>query len=114
VKLALDRERIAKAAKEAKTTLTLPEHTFISNVDDSDSTKGKTFSVSVSVTPAIVFESGKAKSLTLDPVKTEGSTVASAAVASLMARPRVRAAVAEINSFLFKLCKEEGVEITHK
>src|SRR5262245_28665414 len=84
-----------------------------------DPAKGKAFSVSVSLTPTIVFESGQAKSLTLDPVKTEGSTVASASVTSLMAVEKVsglvsRAAVTEINSFLFDLCKEEGVEVTRK
>jgi hypothetical protein len=119
VKLALDRELIAKAVKEAKATVRFPEHTFVCNVDDADPAKGKAFSVSVSLTPSIVFESGQAKSVTLDPVKTEGSTVASAAVTSLMAVEKVsglvsRAAVGEINSFLFDLCKEEGVEIARK
>ena len=119
VKLALDRELIAKAVKEAKATVKFPEHTFVCNVDDADPAKGKAFAVSVSLTPTIVFESGQAKSVTLDPVKTDGSTVASAAVTSLMAVEKVsglvsRAAVAEINAFLFDLCKEEGVEITRK
>jgi hypothetical protein len=119
VKLVLDRTLIAKAVQEAKTTVTFPEHTFICNVDDADPVKGKAFSVSVSITPAIAFENGQAQSVTLDPVKTEGSTVASAAMTSLMAVEKMsgfvsRAAAAEINSFLFSLCKEDGIEIVRK
>lgn len=119
VKLALDREMIAKAVKEAKTTVTFREHAFICNVDDADPTKGGAFSVTTTITPAIAFENGQAKSVTLGSVKTEGSAVALAAVTSLMAVEKVsgfvsRAAVAEINTFLFEKCKEDGVEIARK
>ena len=119
VKLALDRELIAKAMKEAKTTVAFPEHAFVCNVDDADAAKGKAFTVTVSATPAVVFENGQAKSVTLDPVKAEGSTVASAAVASLMTVDKVsglvsRAVVSEINSFIYKSCKETGATIVRK
>lgn len=119
VKLALDRELIAKAMKEAKTTIAFPEHAFVCNVDDADPAKGKAFSVTVSATPAIVFENGQAKAVKLEPVKAEGSTVASAAVASLMAVEKVsgllsRSVVSEINTFLYKSCKEIGATIVRK
>ena len=114
LKLALDRGLIAKAAMEAKATVSFPEHSLICNVDDKDPTKGKAFSVSVMITPAIAFENGQAKTVTLEPVKTEGSAVASAAVTSLMALEKVssvvnRAATAEINDFFFEKCKLDGV-----
>jgi hypothetical protein len=53
----------------------------------------------------------------LEPIKTEGSTVASAAVASPITVDKVsgffsRAAVAEINKFLHEKCKEEGGDRT--
>ena len=73
----------------------------------------------VAFTPAISFENGQAKSVTIEPVKTEGFAIASAAVSSLTAVDKVsgvvsRAAAAEINTFLFEKCKEDGVEITRK
>jgi hypothetical protein len=107
VKLALDRALIAKAMREVKTTVSFPEHTFICNVDDADPSKGRAFSVNATITPVITFENGQAKSVTLEPVKTEGSSVASAAVTSLIAVDKVsglvsRAAVGEINAFLFE------------
>jgi hypothetical protein len=119
VKLALDRALIAKAMKEMKTTVSFPEHTFVCNVDDADPSKGRAFSVTATITPAIAFENGQAKSVTLEPVKIEGSSVASAAVTSLIAVDKVsglvsRAAAAEINTFLFEKCKEDGVEILRK
>ena len=119
LKLALDRGLIAKAAMEAKAAVSFPEHSLICNVDDKDPTKGKAFSVSVMITPAIAFENGQAKSVTLEPVKTEGSAVASAAVSSLMALEKVssivnRAATVEINDFFFDKCKLDGVEIARK
>jgi hypothetical protein len=119
VKLALDRGLIAKAMTEGKTTVSFPEHSFICNVDDKDATKGKAFMVSVKITPAIAFEKGEAKSVTLEPVKAEGSSMASAAVTSLMAVDKVsgmvsRVAAAEINEFLFNKCKDDGVEIARK
>ena len=119
VKLALDRDIIAKAVAEAKTAATFPEHTFICNVDDKDTAKGQAFSVRVAFTPAVSFENGQAKSVAIEPVKTEGSAIASAAVSSLTAVDKVsgvvsRAAAAEINTFLFEKCNEEGVEIKRK
>jgi hypothetical protein len=119
VKLTLDRGAIAKAVTEAKTTVSFPEHSFICLVDDKDPTKGQAFSVSVKMTPVVTFENGQAKSVAVEPVKTEGSTVASAAVTSMMLVDKAsgvisRAAAAEINSFLFDHCKDEGVEIVRK
>jgi hypothetical protein len=119
VKLSLDRSLIVKAMTEAKATIALPEHAFICDVDDKDPAKGKAFSIKVMVTPAVTFESGKPKTAALEPLKTEGSTVASAAVTSLMTVDKVsgvvsRAVLAKIDQFLFEKCKEEGVEIAHK
>jgi hypothetical protein len=119
VRLSLDRSLIVKAMTETKAVMTLPEHAFICNVDDKDPTKGQAFSVKIMVTPSVTFEDRNAKSLALAQVKTEGSTVASAAVASLVTVDKVsgvisRAAVTEINKFLFEKCKDEGVEIAHK
>jgi hypothetical protein len=119
VRLSLDRSVIVKAMTEAKAIMTLPEHSFICNVEDKDPNKGQAFSVKIMVTPSVTFEDRNAKSLTLAEVKTEGSTVASAAVASLVTVDKLsgvvsRAAVGEINKFLFEKCKDEGVEIAHK
>jgi hypothetical protein len=119
VKLSLDRSLIVKAMTETKATIALPEHAFICNIDDKDPAKGKAFSIKVMVTPAVTFEGGKPKTAALEPVKIEGSTIASAAVTSLMTVDKVsgvvsRAVLAEIDNFLFEKCKEEGVEIAHK
>jgi hypothetical protein len=116
VRVSLDRGLIVKAMTEAKGTITLPEHTFICDVDDKDSAKGRAFSVKVMVTPVVTFEERKAKLAELGAVKTEGSTLASAAVASLVTFDKAsgvlsRAVVTEINKFLFERCKDEGVEI---
>jgi hypothetical protein len=119
VRVSLNRDLIVKAMTETKGTISLPEHTFICDVDDKDSAKGKAFSVKVMVTPVVTFEEREAKSAALEAVKTEGSTLASAAVASLLTFDKVsgvltRSAVAEINKFLFERCKDEGVEIPRK
>jgi len=119
VKLSLDRSLIAQAIAEAKVTVKFPEHTFVCNVDDKDPTKGKAFTVTLRFTPAVTFENGEAKSVALEPVKTEGSAVASAAATSLMAVDKVsgvvsRAATGEINDFLYSKCKDDGVEISRK
>ena len=118
VRVSLDRSLIVKAMTEAKGTITLPEHTFICDVDDKDHAK-KAFSVKVMVTPVVTFEERRAKSAALEGVKAEGSTIASAAVTSLVAFDKAsgvlsRAVVAEINKFLFERCKDEGVEIPRK
>ena len=119
VKVSLDRSLIAKAMTEAKTIMSSPEHAFICDVENKEPAKGKAFSVKVMVTPAVTFEDGNAKSVAYEPVKTEGSAVASAAVASLVTVDKVsgfvsRAVVAEINKFLYEKCKEEGVEIARR
>ena len=119
VKLALDRAPIGKAMTEAKATVSLPEHAFVCNVDDKEAAKGKAFSVTVKVSPVVSFENGEAKTVALEPVKAEGSSVASAAVTSLMAVDKVsgmvsKQAAAEVNNFLFEKCKEDGVEIARK
>jgi hypothetical protein len=116
VKLALDRGHIAKAVGEAKATVAFPEHAFTCVVDDKDPAKGQAFTVSVRITPVVGFENRQAKSVKLEPVKTEGSNLASAAVASIMAVDKAsglisRALAAEINAFLFDRCKEDGIEI---
>ena len=79
---------------EAKTIMSPPEHTFICDVEDKEPAKGKAFSVKVMVTPAVTFDDGNAKSVAFEPVKTEGSTVASAAVASLITVDKVSGFVA--------------------
>jgi hypothetical protein len=116
LKLTLDRGQIAKAMSEAKAAVAFPEHALTCVVDDKDQAKGQAFTVSVRITPAIGFENRQAKSVKFEPIKTEGSTLASAAVASLMAVDKAsgfvsRALATEINNFLFDRCKEEGIEI---
>jgi len=118
VKLSLDRALIAKAMAEGSNSVKFPEHSFICNIDDKDATKGKAFTVTLSFIPSITFEQGQAKSVTLEPIKTEGSSLASAAVSSLMAVDKVsgavsRAAASEINEFLYTKCKEDGVGVPH-
>ena len=119
LKLNLDREQMGPALSEPKATLRLPEHALTCNVDDKDPAKGVAFSVKVAMTPVVNFENGEAKSATIEPVKTEGSSVASAAVASLMAVDKVsgmvsKAVVSEVNDFLFSKCKDDGIEIKRK
>ncbi len=119
VKLALDRAPIAEAMADGSHLVKFPQHTFDCNVDDKDTAKGKAFTVSLSFTPVISFEKGQAKSVTLDAVKAEGSSLASAAVSSLMAVDKAsgvvsRAATTEINEFLYARCKEDGVAVPSK
>lgn len=114
--LNLDRGVIAKAASGETVTASFPEHTLNCNVDDADAAKGQAFSVKVSLTPVAKFEKGEAKSVSLEPVKTEGSAVASAAVTAMMAADQVSgvvssAAAAEINDFVYAKCKADGVEV---
>jgi len=116
LKLNLDRGSIAKAATEAAVTAKFPEHTLTCNVDNADASKGQAFSMKVSLTPVAKFEKGKAKSVSLEPVKTEGSAVASAAVTAMMAADKVSGFVSsttakEINEFFYTKCKADGVEI---
>lgn len=119
VKLNLDRGEIQKAMKEPQAKATFAEHTFTCNVEDADPAKGQAFTVKASINPVVTFEKGEAKSVAVDPVKTEGSGVASAAVTSMMTVDKVsglvsRAAAGEINAFLFEKCKADGVEIARK
>lgn len=116
VKLDLSREEIKKAASTPEAKLSLPAHTLTCNVNNADPAKGQAFSVKVSITPTAVFKNGAAESVSLEPVKTEGSTIASAAVTSIMAVDKIsgvvsRAVAKEINTFLFQKCKADGVEI---
>ena len=92
---------------------------FAWRLQDKDSARGRAFSVKVMVTPTVTFEERQAKSASLGAVKTEGSTLALAVVASLMTFDKAsgvlsRAVVAEINKFLFERCKDEGVEIPRR
>lgn len=116
LKLDLSRDEIKKAASTATATLSLPTHTLTCNVGNADPATGQAFSVTVSITPTAVFKDGAANSVSLEPVKTEGSTIASAAVTSIMAVDKIsgivsRAVASEINTFLFEKCKADGVEI---
>jgi hypothetical protein len=119
MKVNMDRAAAAKAMSEPSATLALTEHTMTCNVEDKDPAKGIAFTIKASITPVVTFEKGEAKSAKIDPVKTEGSTMASAAVTSIMAVDKLsgvvsKAIVGEVNSFLFAKCKEDGVEIAKK
>jgi hypothetical protein len=116
--LNLDRNELAKATGAAA-KLTFAEHKVVCDIDDADASKGKAFSINVALTPVATFEKGEAKSVELQPVKAEGSAVASAAVTSVMAVDKVsgmvsRAAASEINSFIYEKCKADGVDIARK
>lgn len=119
MKLNLSRAEIAKALAGGKATIAFPEHSVDCNVTDKDPSKGEAFSVKVSLTPKATFENGKATAVEIEPVKTEGSTIASAAVTSAMAADSVSGVVSsalagEINAFLYNKCKDDGVEIVAK
>lgn len=118
MKLNLSRDEIAKAATQETAEVAFPEHELVCNVDKKDAAE-KAFTVTVKVTPAAKFEKREAKSASLEPVKTEGSTVASAAVGSIMAVDQVSgivssAVASEINQFLYTKCKDDGVEIARQ
>ncbi len=115
--LNLDRAELGKATAGGKSSF--PEHQIVCNVDNADAAKGQAFDVKVSITPVVSFESGDAKTVELQNAKTEGSSIASAAVASILAVDKVsglvsRAAASEINTFVYDKCKADGVEIVHK
>lgn len=117
--LNLDKADLGKALTEAATKIAFPEHKLICNVDDADTAKGQAFGVTIAVTPVVAFEGGEAKSVDLQNVKSEGSSVASAAVTSVMAVEKVsgivsRAAVSEINTFVYNKCAADGVAISKK
>jgi len=114
--LNLDRGTIAKAASGSEVTAAFPEHTLNCNVNDADPEKGQAFSVKVSLTPAAKFNKGEAQSVTLEPISTEGSNVASAAVGAMMAADQVSgfvssAVAGEINAFLYTKCPDDGVVV---
>ncbi len=117
--LDLARSEIARAMTQDRAEISFPEHKLSCNVDDTDPTKGEAFRMNISLTPAATFEKAQATAVTLEPVKTEGSNIASAAVGALMAADKVagfvsRAAAAEINSFLFSKCGEDGVQVSKR
>jgi hypothetical protein len=117
--LNLDRNELAKALKDPTAKSSFAEHKLVCNVDDADAAKGKAFSVNVALTPVATFEKGEAKSVELQPVKIDGSAVASAAVTSLMAIDKAsglvsRGAAADINSFFYTNCAADGVPIELK
>ncbi len=117
--LSLDRAEIAKTMSPGAGKGAFAEHAATCHVDDADPQKGTAFSVKVTLTPVVAFEKGEAKSVVVEPVKTEGSGVAAAAVTSLLAIDKVsgsvsRAAAAEINSFLYDKCQIDGVTLVRK
>ena len=117
VKLGLDKTVFGKAVSEPSAVVTLPAHKVDCTIDDKDPAKGAAFKVDVNVSPKVTFEKGKAKSVDFGKVTTEGSTIASAAVKSLMAADALagvvsKAASTELNGFFFTKCKEVGIEIT--
>ena len=117
--LNLDKAELGKALSEAAAKISFPEHKLICNVDDADAAKGQAFSVNVAMTPVVSFEKGEAKSVDLQNVKAEGSSVASAAVSSMMAVDKVSglvssAAAKEINAFIYGKCDADGVKIVRK
>jgi len=114
--LNLSRAEIAKARAADKATAEFAPHEVNCNVTKKDPAEGEAFTVTVALTPKVTFEEGKATAVEIEPVKTEGSTIASAAVTSAMAADSVSGIVSgalagEVNAFLFEKCKADGVEI---
>lgn len=117
--LDLDRAELAKTTADGASKATFAEQKVVCKVDDADASKGMAFEVKLSATPVVSFEKGEAKSVDLQSIKTEGSSVASAAVSSIMAVDKVsglisRAAANEMNQFVYEKCKADGVEIKRK
>ena len=115
--LNLDRGELGKAMAGGKSSF--PEHQIVCSVDNAEAAKGQAFDMKVFITPVVSFEGGDAKTVELQNVRSEGSAVASAAVASILAVDKVsglvsRAAASEINAFIYDKCKSDGVEIVHK
>ena len=118
-KLALQREQLNNALKSDTGKVSLGPHTLSCDVDDKDASKGRAFNVKVTMEPTATFEKGKAVSADLGSLKSEGSTVAAAAVGSLVAVDKVSGLVSsavseEINKFIYVKCGEEGVSIAGK
>ncbi len=117
--LSLDRAQLNGALKNDAGKVSLGPHTLSCDVNDKDASKGRAFNVKVTMEPTATFEKGKAVKADLGSVKSEGSTVASAAVGSLIAVDKVsglvsRAVSDEVNKFIYQKCGEEGVEIAAK
>jgi hypothetical protein len=114
--LSLDRAEIAKAMSPGAGKGSFAEHAATCNVDDADPGKGTAFTVKVTLTPVVAFEKREAKTVVFEPIKTEGSGIAAAAVTSLLAIDKVsgsvsRAAAGEINAFLYEKCQADGVSL---
>ena len=117
--LSLKREQLNGALKSDTGKVSLGPHTLSCDVNDKDDSKGKAFTVKVTMEPTATFEKGKAVEADLGSIKSEGSTVASAAVGSLLAVDKVsglvsRAVSDEVNTFIYEKCSHEGVEIAAK
>jgi hypothetical protein len=118
-KLDLERAALAKGYAEPSAKIAFSAHTMTCDVDDVDPAKGKSFTTTMSITPTVTFDKGQATAVSLADVKTDGSTVASAAVTSIMAVDRVsgivsRGAAKEINALFYTSCKEDGVPVAPK
>lgn len=114
VGIKMDRTEIAKLAGGAEGKISFREHVARCNVDHKDQSLGAAFTVILSVTPVVTFLKGEATAVSIDPVKTEGSALATAAVAAIQTVDKItgfvsKTAAAEINSFLYDKCKDDGV-----
>jgi hypothetical protein len=115
-KVNLDRAEIAKLRSGEAGKAKLSEHTMTCDVDDKDYAKGKSFSFTAQVNPTIDYDKRKATGVSLDPMKVEGSTLASAAVTSLQAIDKVSGVISktgasEFNALMYARCKEDGVDV---
>ena len=115
-KLAIDAAPLSQALKQDGGTVSVPQHTLTCDVDDRDPAKGRAFTVKVSVTPQVTFGKGKATAASISPVRTEGSSLASAAITSIIAVDKVtglvsKAIAAEVNEFIYTKCSDEGVAV---
>jgi hypothetical protein len=118
-KLDLERAQLAEGYAKASANVSFPPHRVVCDVDDADPAKGKSFTTTMSMTPTVTFDKGQATAVSLADVKTEGSSLASAAVTSIMAVDRVsgivsRGAAKEINALFYTSCKEDGVPVAPK
>jgi hypothetical protein len=119
VKLKLDRAQIASFAGGAEAKAAFAEQVATCNVDDKDQTKGTAFTVKLSAAPVATFAKGDVTAVSVDGLKTEGSSVAAAAVTSIIAVDKVsglvsKAAAAELNEFIYEKCKADGITVVRK
>ncbi len=117
--IAMDSASLGKTLAGARFDLNLSEHALTCNIDPRSATRKNGFTIKISVAPKITFDKGKATKVDISSIKTEGSTLASAAVTSLLAVDRVSGLVSsaiasEINDFIFTRCNEVGVVIKPK